>query len=220
MDDIALLQALAPTARAATSAEVHGARMALLGHIDERALPRTTGLRHFRRPALRRPTLLAFGALLIAGMVTVAGAAFYLGEFGPVDHPATADQIETEITATMAGTPLPAGRTYPVDALRARAEPAGNLTRFAGVQQVQFYAMCAWSGAWLDADHNADEVGTARATKVIATFPTWQSVSDSRLADNAVRTQIKAVVVAAQAGNRGPVRGLFDAMSCGSILGK
>lgn len=220
MDEIAILRALAPSDDAATSAEVNVARMALLGHIDQRAQPRSTGLPYFRRPSLRRPTLLAFGALLIAGMVSVAGAAFYLAEFGPVDHPATAGQIEAEITSTMAATPLPVGRTYPVDALRSRAEPAGNLTLFAGVQQVQFYAMCAWSGAWLDADRNGDEAGAARATKMIATFPTWKSVSDPRLADDSIRTQIRSVVVAAQAGNRSPVQGLFDGMMCNTILGK
>ena len=219
MDEIAILRALAPTVPAATSAEVNIARAALLDHIDRRAQPRITRLPNFRRPPLRRPTLLAFGALLIAAMVTVAGAAFYFGEFGPVDHPATADQIEAEITSTMADTPLPAGRTYPVDALRTRAEPAGNLTLFAGVQQVQFYAMCAWSGAWLDADLVGDRAGVVRATEMIATFPAWKSVADTRLADESIRTQIKSVVVAAQAGNRGPVQGLYDGMMCITLLG-
>lgn len=220
MDDIALLRALAPTTAPVTAAEVHEARMALVGHIDQRALAPAIGLRSLRRPGLRRPTFLALAALLIAGTVTVAGAAFYLGEFGPVDHPATANQIETEIAATMADTPLPAGRTYPVDAIRARAEPAGNLTRFAGVQQVQFYAMCAWSEAWLEADHNRDKAGVAAATEAIGAFPTWQSVSDTRLADDSIRTQIRSVVIAAQKGKRGPVQGLFDAMTCSNILGK
>lgn len=219
MDEIAILRALAPTVNAATSAEVNVARMALLGRIDQHVRPRSTGLPYLRRPSLRRPTILAFGALLMAGMITVVGAAVYLGEFGPVDHPATADKIEAEITSTMADTPLPAGQTYPVDALRARAEPAGNLTVFAGVQQVQFYAMCAWSGAWLDADLAGDQTGVARATEVITTFPAWKSVSDPRLADESVRTQIKSVVAAARAGDRGPVQGLFDGMMCNTLLG-
>ncbi len=219
MDEIAILRALAPSVNAVTSAEVNVARMALLDHIDWQTESSSTDLPHFRRPSLRRPTLLAVVALLIASMVTVAGAALYLGEFGPVDHPATADQIETEITSTMAVTPLPAGRRYPVDALRTRAEPAGNLTVFAGVQQVQFYAMCAWSGAWLEADLAGDGVGVAPATEMIATFPAWKSVSDPRLADESIRTQIESVVVAAQAGDRGPVQGLFDGMMCSTILG-
>lgn len=219
MDEIAILRALAPTVAPATSADVYAARMGLLGHINQQTNPRTAGLRYFRRPSLRRPTLLAVGALLIAGVVTVAAAAFYLGEFGPVDHPATADQIEAEITSTMADTPLPAGQTYPVDALRARAEPAGNLTVFAGVQQVQFYAMCAWSGAWLDADLAGDRAGLVRATEMIASFPAWKSVSDPRLADESIRTEIESVVVAARAGDRGPVRGLFDGMMCNTLLG-
>src|SRR5512144_1673558 len=204
MDEIAILRALAPAVTPATSAEVDVARMGLLGHIDQQPEPRSIGVRHSRWPSLRRPTFLAFCALFIAGMVTVAGAAFYLGEFGPVDHPATADQIEAEIASTMADTPLPAGQTYPVDALRARAEPAGNLTVFAGVQQVQFYAMCAWSGAWLDADLAGDPAGVARATEMITTFPAWKSVSDPRLADESIRTQIKSVAAAARAGDRGP----------------
>lgn len=218
MDEIAILRTLAPSVNPATSAEVNIARMALLGHIDEPALRRSTRLPHLRRPSLRRPTFLAFGALILAGMVSVAGAAFYLGEFGPVDHPATTSQIEAEITSTMAVTPLPAGQAYPVDALRFRAEPSGNLTVFAGVQQVQFYAMCAWSGAWLDADRNGDKAGAARAAKMIAAFPTWKSVSDTRLADNSIRTQVSSVVVAAKTGDRGPVQGLFDAMTCKTIL--
>ncbi len=219
MDEIAILRTLAPAVTPATSADVSVARMALLDHIDQQVQPRSTRLPYLRRPSLRRPTLLAFAALLLAGMVTVVGAAVYLGEFGPVDHPATANQIEAEITSTMANTPLPAGQTYPVDALRARAEPAGNLTVFAGLQQVQFYAMCAWSGAWLDADLSGDQTGVARATEVITTFPAWKSVSDPRLADESIRTQMKSVAAAARAGDRGPVQGLFDGMMCNTLLG-
>lgn len=218
MDEIVLLRTLVPSGIAPTSGEVAAARTALLGHIDQRSQRRAVFLSPLRRPSLRRSPLLAAAALLV--VVSAAGAAFYLGEFGPVDHPATAKQIETEITSTMADTPLPAGQVYPVDALRERAEPAGNLTVFAGVQQVQFYAMCAWSGAWLDADRTGDDAGAARAAKVIATFPTWKAVSDPRLADESIRTEIGAVVVAAQHGNRLPAQDLFDAMMCKTILVK
>lgn len=217
MDEIALLRTLVPIGPGPTSAEEAAARTALLGHIDQRSQRRAGFLALSRRP-LRRSALLAAAALLV--IVSAAGAAFYLGEFGPVDHPATAKQLETEITSTMANTPLPAGQVYPVAALRARAEPDGNLTVFAGVQQVQFYAMCAWSGAWLDADRTDDHAGAARAAEVISAFPTWKAVSDPRLADESIRTEVKAVVVAAQSGTRGPVQDLFDAMMCKTILVK
>lgn len=218
MDEVVLLRTLVPTSIAPTSAEEAAARATLLGHIDQRSRRRANFLSPLRRPSLRRSPLLAAAALLV--VVSAAGAAFYLGEFGPVDHPATAKQLETEITSAMADTPLPPGQVYPVDALRARAEPAGNLTVLAGVQQVQFYAMCAWSGAWLDADRTGDHAGAARAATVISAFPTWKAVSDPRLADESIRTEIKAVVVAAQGGTRGPVQDLFDAMMCKTILVK
>jgi hypothetical protein len=218
MDEVMLLRTLVPSGTAPTPAEVTAARTAVLGHIDQRSQRRVTFLSPMRPPSFRRSTLLAVGILLVA--VSAVGAALYLGEFGPVDHPATASQIEAEITSTMAVTALPAGQAYPVDALRARAEPAGNLTVFAGVQQVQFYAMCAWSGAWLDADRSGDAEGAAQAVKVISTFPTWKAVSDTRLADESIRKQVRAVVAAAQDGDRGPVQGMFDAMTCKTILVK
>jgi hypothetical protein len=218
MDEVVLLRTLVPSGSAPTPAGVTAARTALLGHIDQQSQRRVAALSPWRRPSLRRSTLLAAAALLVA--VSAVGAAFYLNEFGPVDHPATAGQIEAEITSTMAVTPLPAGQAYPVDAIRARAKPADNLTAFAGVQQVQFYAMCAWSGAWLDADRTGDVKAAAQAVKVISAFPTWKAVSDTRLADESIRKQIRAVVVAAQDGDRSPVQGLFDAMTCKTILVK
>ncbi len=217
MDEVTILRTLAPSIEPARPAEVAAARAILFGHIELKTQPRR--LPHLRRPSLRRPVALAFGALMLAGVVSVAGAAIFW-EWGPVDHPATAAQIESEIVSTMAVTPLPAGGAYPVDAIRARAKPVGNVTVFAGVQQVQFYAMCAWSGAWLDADQKGDEAAVRQATKVIGTFLTWQAVADPRRADASIRTQIKSVVAAAAAGDPAPVQGLFDAMVCDSILRK
>lgn len=218
MDEIAILQALAPIVEPATDADVRAARAGLIDHIDGRTRRRIRA----RLPELAGRRVLVFaavGALITAGVATGAGAALYLGERGPVTHPATAAEIEAEITSTMAATPLPAGRTYPVDELRARAEPVGNLTTLAGVQQVQFYAMCAWSGSWLAADHAGDGAGAARAAEVIATFPTWQSVADPRLADDSIRTQVGSVVAAASSGDRVPVQALFDGMACDALLG-
>jgi hypothetical protein len=143
MDEIVVLRTFAPNVSPATTPEIALARTAMLAHIARRTAPRRAAL----LPALRRSSVLALAAILIAGIVSMVGAAVYFGEWGPVNHPATPAVIDGEISSTIAVTPLPAGHTYPIAAIRARAEPAGNLTLFAGVQQVQFYAMCAWTGS-------------------------------------------------------------------------
>jgi hypothetical protein len=223
MDELSILRRLTPTVGPAEPAEEGVIRAALLDHIDRRShRSHPAGrIRHrLRRPSIGQPAALAIGALLLAGVVSVVGAAIYLGEWGPVEHPATARELDAEITSTIAVTPLPAGRAYPVAELRARAEPAGSLTRFAGVQQVQFYAMCAWSGSWLDADQRNDQRERERAADMIAQFSTWQSVADVRLAGDSIRNQVRAVVGAARSGDRAPMQDLFDAMMCGVILGQ
>jgi hypothetical protein len=205
MNEMEILRGLgAPTA--ATPSERARVREALIERMDDDSVGKDRADIGVGR-RLRRPAVLAVAALFAVGTITVVGAAIFI-EWGPVDHPATAAQVRAEIADTQAVTPLPPGQTYPD--LFAKTDP-NNLAKFLGVQQVQFFAMCAWSNYWLDG-HQADNgQQMATAFAVIKDFPTWKSIADPRLADDSIRKEIAEVVAGAQTGDAAPVELLVQA---------
>jgi hypothetical protein len=218
MDDIALLRDFAPQP-SLDATERQAARSALIGHIERASRPRRLAI----LPGVRRTrwTIALACVLLLAASAAIGAGAFrYLSEWGPVDHPATVEALDYEIEDTMAATPLPPGYAYPVEALRTLAEPPGNLTLFAGVQAVQFHAMCAWTGYWLDGHDNADKHQMARALATIEQFPTWQTVSDPRLADQSVRDEVASVIAGAREGKPAPVQVMYTGLMCDEALAR
>lgn len=114
----------------------------------------------------------------------------------------------------------PARLRYPVMALKRLAEPAGNLTQYVGVQTVDFHATCAWSRYWLDGQRAGDASQMTRALATIEEFPTWQAVSDPRLADDSIRREIGGVVAGARRGDPVPVKLMYDGMICDEALAR
>jgi hypothetical protein len=173
-----------------------------------------------RRGLVRRRALIGLAAaLLITG--TVAAGKVIRGDWGPVDHPATVADIESEIAATIAKTPLPPGYAYPIDKIRNLTE--GNEMRAVnvGILSVQSHAMCAWTDYWLAGFRAHDDAVMAAALPAIKGFSRLMLIADPRFADDGIRQQIANVVRAATAKDAVPVQGLFDAASCsGQILKK
>ena len=128
------------------------ARMRIRARLD--AAPRARA----RRLPRRRRTVTALGlaaAMLIAG--TAVGIR-YLGEWGPVDHPATVAQIEAEIKAAVAANPLPPGYAYPLEQIR-RGPRARRARANAGTINVQSRYTCAWADDWLAGQRAGDRPG-------------------------------------------------------------
>jgi hypothetical protein len=162
-----------------------------------------------RRPRTR--TIVALGlaaALLVAGTAT---GVHYLGEWGPVDHPATVAEIEAEITAAMADNGLPPGYSYPVAQIRAAAEMEGGRAQHVGTLNVQQHYMCAWTDYWLAATSAADESHVAAALSRIEAFPKLMLIGDPRFAMDSIRDEIAQVVAGAKAGDAAPVQELWGA---------
>ena len=220
MDDIALLRDLAPEP-AVDPAEVLIARTVLIEHIERRSRAGRFGfISRLGRPKSRRAIALA-GLLTFAGAAAVGAGAFkYVAEWGPIDHPATVAALDREIHETMAAIPLPPGYTYPVEALRSLAEPPGNLTIYAGVQAVELHAMCAWTGYWLDGNRTADRSQMAAAVATMERFPTWQAISDPRLADQSVRDEVNRAIDGAEHGQPAPVQLMYTGMMCDWALAR
>lgn len=159
----------------------------------------------------RRRTIVALGlaaALLVAGTAT---GVHYLGEWGPVDHPASVAEIEAEIGAVMAENTLPPGYAYPVAQIRAAAEMEGARAQHVGTLNVQQHYMCAWTDYWLAATRAGDGRQAAAALPRIEAFPRLMLIGDPRFATDSIRDEIAQVVAGAKAGDGAPVRELWGA---------
>src|SRR4051812_31977265 len=112
MDDIRLLRDFAPEPPL-DAREIQLARLALTDHIDHSGSRRLAfHPRGLGRPRTPRSFAIA-GVLLVAAAAAVgAGSLRYIGEWGPVDHPATVATLDREIAETMAAIPLPPGYRY------------------------------------------------------------------------------------------------------------
>jgi hypothetical protein len=163
-----------------------------------------------KRPRRRRSAVVLglAAALLVVGTVT---GVHYLGEWGPVDHPATVAEIETEISAAMADNSLPPGYSYPVAQIRANAEIEGGRAQNVGTLTVQQRYMCAWTDYWLEANRRGDTRQMAAALPRIVAFPKLLLVRDPRFADDSIRDEINLVVAGAKSGDAVPVEELWEA---------
>jgi hypothetical protein len=170
-----------------------------------------------RRPPRRR-TVVVLGlaaSLLVAGTVT---GVHYLGEWGPVDHPATVAEIEAEINSAMAEDARPPGYTYPVAQIRANAEMEGGRAQHVGTLAVQQRYMCAWTDYWLAGNRSGHKSQMAEALPAIVAFPKLMLIGDPRFAADSIRDEIKLVVAGAKAGDAGPVQELWDAACSDAML--
>jgi hypothetical protein len=159
----------------------------------------------------RRRTVLALGlaaALVVAGTAT---GVHYLGEWGPVDHPATVAEIEAEISAALADDALPPGYSYPVAQIRAAAEMEGGRAQHVGTLNVQQHYICAWTDYWLAATRAGDKSQIAAALSRIEAFPRLLLIGDPRFATDSIRDEIAQVVAGAKVGDAAPVQELWGA---------
>lgn len=157
-------------------------------------------------------------ALLIAG--SVAAGSVIVRSWGPVDHPATVADIEAEIAATIASTPLPSGYVYPINQIREATEGDGMRAQEVGVLSVQEHAMCAWTDEWLVAWRAHDDIAMAAALPTIESFPSWTLFADPRFADDGMRQEATAVAAGVRVKDAAPLNELFQAAGCqGQVSG-
>jgi len=171
---------------------------------------------HGRRFVRRRVLIGLAAVLLVAG--TVAAGGVIRGDWGPVDHPATVADIEAEIAATIASTPLPPGYSYPIEQIRKGTEGNEMRAQKVGILSVQQHAMCAWTDYWLRGFRSGDEPMMVAALPVIEGFPKLLLIADPRFADDSIREEIAAVVKGARAGDAAPVQELFSAATCEGLI--
>lgn len=177
----------------------------------------TPGRRIWSR--LRRPVVLALGLVLALGALTAVGAVTDVVrlELGSLEKDQrTAAEINDEIEAAMAVTPVPPGFVYPeLWVPDANEDGSGNTYGVGGgLSMVEANARCGWYAYWLNALARDDAVTMAEAEAVIETFPTWTSIADVRLAHQSVRDHEAVLIAAVRAGDQAPIRA-DQASNCG-----
>ena len=188
------------------------ARMRIRARLD--AAPRARA----RRLPRRRRTVTALGlaaAMLIAG--TAVGVR-YLGEWGPVGHPASVADIEAEISSAVADKPLPPGYAYPLAQIRAIAEDDRGRAQQVGTITVQWRYTCAWTDYWLAGQRAGRDDQMAAALPRIEGFPKLMMVADPRFADDSIRDEMALVVAGAKAKDPAPVQALWAAACSESMV--
>lgn len=189
-----------------------GARTRIRARLDAAPAARARG---------RRPRTRAVAALGLAAALLVAGTAIgvhYIGEWGPVDHPASVADIEAEISAAVKNNTLPPGYAYPLAQIRAIAEDDAGRAQHVGALTVQQRYMCAWTDYWLAGQRARDDAQMATALPRIETFPRLMAVADPRFADDSIRDEIALVVAGAKAKDPAPVQDLWAAACSESMV--
>jgi len=93
---------------------------------------------------------------------------------GPPAGFTTADEVRREIEQAKATTPMPPGATFRPITL----DESGTYETGAGTHPIQFQAMCAWFGYWLDGLATADQTQVEEARTMVTrlrAMGTWQS---------------------------------------------
>jgi hypothetical protein len=157
-----------------------------------------------RRWQFRRPVLLAVGLVIVSGLATAVGAGVGLvrlewGSLPQQQH--TPAQVNAEIAAAMATTPVPPGYTFPPLAV---AEGSGVWGSYTGQGMVEFNAMCAWYADWTHAFATGDAARLARDRVMMEALLGWKTIADPALADESIREMIRAMNAGADA--RDPAR--------------
>jgi hypothetical protein len=208
--EVALARAFAFELPGGTRAQITGrVARAISGDLPER--PATTRSRRILKGRSGIVVGIA-AALLIAG--SAAAGSVIVRSWGPVDHPATVADIEAEIAATIATTPLPPGYVYPINQIREATEGDGMRAQKVGVLSVQEHAMCAWTDAWLIAWRAQNDIAMAAALPTIESFPRWTLFADPRFADDGMRQEATAVAAAVRVKDAAPLNELFQAAGC------
>ncbi len=169
----------------------------------------------------RRPRTRTVVALGLAAALLVAGTAIgvrYVGEWGPVDHPASVADIEAEISSAVADNPLPPGYAYPLAQIRAIAEDDSGRAGHVGTITVQQRYTCAWTDYWLVGKRAGNDAQMAAALARIEGFPKLMMVADPRFADDSIRDEISLVVAGAKAQDPAPVQDLWTGACAESMV--
>jgi len=150
------------------------------------------------RLTARTGVLLALLVFVALPTAVFAAAEYFGGSESPFGL-AGPSELNREIEAAKAVTPIPAGFTWP-DSLRAKD---GNVySRGGGSSWVQYNAICMWQVDWVEARQAKDAARQAADRLVIVGIPTWSSYSR---ADQSYRDVLDRVIAAVGRDDPAPV---------------
>ena len=151
--------------------------------------------------------------LLLALVVCASGAACSgdaADEAAAPDGLMTVEQVQAEIEATKARTPLPEGAVW-----RAIELGSGGYEAYYGGSVVEFQAMCAWLLDARAAEGAGDQARSGEAVAVLRQIPGWRLFTDPAQFDESSRKMLLDGIEAAVAGNFAPL----DPFIRGNCLG-
>jgi len=113
---------------------------------------------------------------------------------GRPDGFGSAADVEREIEAAKAATPLPPGATFsPI-----RLNSGADYQRGSGTSMIQFQAVCAWFDYWAKAIVGNDDRAEARASAIADEIRTWPSYLGS---DVSLRSAWDSIIDQARLGD-------------------
>jgi hypothetical protein len=172
-----------------------------------------------QRPAwswrrLTSRTSLFLGLLVFVVLPTLfgVGAAFF-GTESPFGL-ATSTQMNRELAAAKAVTPIPPGYAWPAFL---RVKDGDSYSRGGGRSWVESVAICMWQVDWLDARQADNAARQAADRQVILGYPTWQSYGEP-FATQSYRDVLDRVISAVDRDDPAPVAANV-ALNCTGIRG-
>jgi hypothetical protein len=137
----------------------------------------------------RNPRSRCLGAMVAVTMAIAACG-------GPPAGYGGAQDVQHEIDAAKATTPLPPGAAFsPI-----KLDPSGTYQSGSGTNMIQFQAVCAWFGYWASAIASSDAQANDRSSKMADEIRTW---STYRTSDSSLRSYWDSIIDQARLGDAG-----------------
>lgn len=157
------------------------------------------------------------GLLLAAALLIVVACTVATDSYGNSE---TSTQVDDEMAAARAVTPIPPGATWPTmhapGVIEDPDQPGATIsvlyTYPQGNFSVDYTAACMWEGYWLDGYDRADAAQMSNALAGLEESRTWKAFSLG--SGSGMSNAHKEVVDAAERGDPAPVRTFMSEFGC------